>query len=308
MLKGITLGEEFTYRYHYMDGKECEIKDGQLIENGDVRNLTLDEIEKLRKYENDLIKYNEFSFNQPLRNIEDLFNYNFRLYKPQIPCFCSFCLENPDDIRKQVTRIDFEKPKNKRRLDQNDYEDSFPTPGFLRRLDNNNDNENNDIINVFDLRSPTANDLCIVEDDIIIDGGRRREYTDEDRKKIKQYDKEVSHMISELKERLIKKFDEEIYKPDFHENMIQMIKDHSKNMPGFPCICESCRDNDEDNKVEPTDKPLPITSKPKDDKTKKDNSEEQSPENDERHDKSGEELPERPSKEATTDSSKESFF
>lgn len=26
LLKSIALGEEFSYKYHYADGKECEIK------------------------------------------------------------------------------------------------------------------------------------------------------------------------------------------------------------------------------------------------------------------------------------------
>lgn len=156
--------------------------------------------------------------------------------------------------------------------------------------------------------------IIFFKDDVIIDGGKRREYTDEDRSKIKQYDEEVSHMIDELKEKLMKEFDEETSKPDFHENLIRVIKDHSKDMPNFPCICESCKQgNDEDNKVEPTDKPLPMIPKSTEEstgETKDVDSEENSTEKDEKstvkneHNKSAEESSTISPEEMVTDSSK----
>uniref|UniRef100_A0A0K0F9E1 Fam-b protein n=1 Tax=Strongyloides venezuelensis TaxID=75913 RepID=A0A0K0F9E1_STRVS len=264
LLISIVLGEEISYRHHYIDGKECEVKDGQLIENGIVRYLTPLEIKKLKKYEHDLNIYNEFKIFNPIRNMQDLFNYRFGFDKPELPCFCSFCTENSDNVRNQVTRIDFEKPNYRRRLGQNEYEDSFPTPGPLEVSDSNNNYENNYQTKSFDLRSPTSYDVCIVEDDVIIDGRKHRAYTDEDRIKIKQYDEEIYHMIDELKEKLLKLFDTQIYKPDLHENIIRIVKEHSKNIPKFPCVCDSCKQDDEEyTKTELIDRKIPTTSRPK---------------------------------------------
>uniref|UniRef100_A0A0N5BXA7 Fam-b protein n=1 Tax=Strongyloides papillosus TaxID=174720 RepID=A0A0N5BXA7_STREA len=269
LLISIVLGEEISYRHHYTDGKECEVKDGQLIENGIVRYLTPFEIKKLKKYEHDLNIYNEFRIFNPFRNIQDLFNYRSGFDRPELPCFCSFCTENSDNVRTQVTRIDFEKPNYRRRLGQNEYEDSFPTPGPLEVLDNNNNYENNYPTKSFDLRSSTSFDVCIVQDDVIIDGSKHRAYTDEDRIKIKQYDEEVYQMIDELKEKLIKLFDTQIYKPDIHENIIGIVKEHSKSMPEFPCVCDSCKQDDEEDKnTELTDQKIPTTSRTKTNETK----------------------------------------
>lgn len=67
------------------------------------------------------------------------------------------------DFFLRITRIDFERPSINQKLGQNEYYDSFPTPGSFGRLINNNDFEDNDVTKVFDFRSPTASDVCIIE-------------------------------------------------------------------------------------------------------------------------------------------------
>uniref|UniRef100_A0A0N5A1J1 Fam-b protein n=1 Tax=Parastrongyloides trichosuri TaxID=131310 RepID=A0A0N5A1J1_PARTI len=252
-------GDEISYRYHYMDGRSCEIKNGQLIENGLSRDLTTFEANKLKKYENDIVKYNEFKFNHPLRSLDDLINLRFNWEKPQIPCFCSFCDDKVDNSKEQIVTVDWEKPEFKRRSSSShEYEDSFPTPGSLFPTETNNNSKNdddNEVTEIIDLRSTWGNQLCIAEDDYIVESGVKRYYTEEEKHKLEEYDNEVQNTLSDLREKVLKTFTNGIIKRDIHEYLIHMIKDHSKMMPEFPCLCKSCKD---DIKIEEKDEPTLI--------------------------------------------------